>query len=77
MPVDMQNEVIAVAKAAYDRNTTFGDLAAHIKKEFENKYGPSWHCIVGQGFGSMVTHDRSSFMYLYIGVDGVLLYRHS
>ncbi|KAL1457053.1 hypothetical protein WDU94_001729 [Cyamophila willieti] len=77
MPVEMQNVVIAVAKAAYDRSTSFDDLAEIIKKEFENKYGPIWHCIVGQGFGSMVTHDRSSFIYLHIGPDGILLYRHS
>ncbi|KAI5735603.1 dynein light chain LC6, flagellar outer arm-like [Diaphorina citri] len=77
MPNDMQQEVITVAKAAYERCNNFADLAAYIKKEFENKYGPAWHCVVGQGFGSFVTHDRSSFIYLYIGMDGILLFRHS
>ena len=24
------------------------DVAAHIKKEFDKKYHPTWHCIVGQ-----------------------------
>lgn len=77
MSQDMQQEVIAVARAGYERSTNFADLAAYIKKEFENKYGPAWHCVVGQGFGSFVTHERSNFIYLYMGKDGVLLFRHS
>ena len=24
------------------------DIAAFIKKEFEKKYNPTWHCIVGR-----------------------------
>ena len=28
------------------------DIAAYIKKEFDKKYGPTWHCIVGRNFGA-------------------------
>ena len=28
------------------------DIAAFIKKEFDKKYGPTWHCIVGRNFGA-------------------------
>lgn len=28
-----------------------------IKREFDKKYGPTWHCIVGRNFGSYVTHE--------------------
>ena len=27
------------------------DIAAFIKKEFDRKYNPTWHCIVGRNFG--------------------------
>ena len=27
------------------------DIAAFIKKEFDKKYNPTWHCIVGRNFG--------------------------
>ena len=33
------------------------DIAAYIKKEFDKKYNPTWHCIVGRNFGSYVTHE--------------------
>lgn len=27
------------------------DIAAYIKKEFDARHGPTWHCIVGRNFG--------------------------
>ena len=27
------------------------DVAAFIKKEFDTKYTPTWHCVVGRNFG--------------------------
>jgi hypothetical protein len=26
-------------------------------QEFDKKYNPTWHCIVGRNFGSYVTHE--------------------
>jgi len=31
------------------------DIAAYIKKEFDKKYNPTWHCIVGRNFGASNT----------------------
>jgi dynein light chain LC8-type len=30
------------------------DIAAFIKKEFDKKYNPTWHCIVGRNFGAIL-----------------------
>ena len=27
------------------------DIAQFIKKEFDKKHSPTWHCIVGRNFG--------------------------
>src|SRR5579859_676646 len=27
-----------------------------MKKEFDKKFGTTWHCVVGRNFGSYVTH---------------------
>ncbi|VDO93162.1 unnamed protein product, partial [Heligmosomoides polygyrus] len=43
------------------------DIAAYIKKEFDKKYNPTWHCIVGRNFGSYVTHETKHFIYFYLG----------
>ena len=45
----------------------FSDIAAYIKKEFDKKYNPTWHCIVGRNFGSYVTHETRHFIYFYLG----------
>jgi dynein light chain LC8-type len=27
------------------------DIAKYVKKEFDAKYTPTWHCVVGKSFG--------------------------
>ena len=51
------------------------DVAAYIKKEFDKKYNPTWHCIVGRNFGSYVTHETKNFIYFYLGQVAVLLFK--
>ena len=51
------------------------DVAAYIKKEFDKKYNPTWHCIVGRNFGSYVTHETKHFIYFYLGQVAVLLFK--
>lgn len=36
---------------ALDKFTIEKDVAAYIKKEFDSKHSPTWHCIVGRNFG--------------------------
>ena len=51
------------------------DIAAYIKKEFDKKYNPTWHCIVGRNFGSYVTHETRHFIYFYLGQVAILLFK--
>lgn len=30
------------------------DVAERIKKDFDKKHGPTWHCIVGSNFGNPI-----------------------
>ena len=48
------------------------DMAAYVKKEFDKKHNPTWHCIVGRNFGSYVTHETKHFIYFYCGAPGSL-----
>eukprot|EP00069_Balaena_mysticetus_P011698 bmy_07193T0 len=50
-------------------------MAAHIKKQFDKKYNPTWHCIVGRNFGSYVTHETKHFIYFYLGQVAILLFK--
>ncbi|KAI1334378.1 hypothetical protein F5Y15DRAFT_401681 [Xylariaceae sp. FL0016] len=56
MTDDMQQEALDVAQEAMGKFTIEKDIAQHIKKTFDERKGPTWHCIVGRNFGSFVTH---------------------
>lgn len=75
MPEEMQVDAIDCASQALLKYTVEKDIAAHIKKEFDRKYDPTWHCIVGRNFGSYVTHETKNFIYFYIGQIAILLFK--
>ena len=44
----MQQDAIDIATQALEKFNIEKDIAAFIKKEFDKKYNPTWHCIVGK-----------------------------
>ena len=50
-------DAVDCATNALEKYNIEKDIAAHIKKEMDKKYNPTWHCIVGRNFGSYVTHE--------------------
>jgi dynein light chain LC8-type len=70
---DMQQAAIDTASVAMEKYTTEKEIAAYIKKEFDKKYDPTWHCIVGRSFGSYVTHESRNFILFYLNQFGILL----
>lgn len=75
MSEEMQQNAIDVANQALDKHNIERDIAAFMKKEFDKKYNPTWHCVVGRSFGSYVTHESKNFIYFYIGQLAVLLFK--
>merc|ERR1711997_105499 len=75
MSEDMQQDAIDVATQAVEKHNIEKDIAAYIKKEFDKKYNPTWHCIAGRNFGSYVTHETKHFIYFYLGQVAILLFK--
>ena len=63
MSEEMQQDAINVSTKAIDSYSIEKDIACYIKKEFDRKHNPTWHCIVGRNFGSYVTHETKHFIY--------------
>ena len=40
----------------------------------DRKYGPQWHCAIGEGFGFDVTYQQPNMIYVYYGI-GILLFK--
>lgn len=67
----------AVVKEALEAMGSKDDkvIAGYIKKKFDEKYGPTWHCIVGDDFKAAVSHESKTFVFITSGKSNVLLYR--
>ena len=55
MSEDMQQDAIDIATQALEKYNIEKDIAAFIKKEFDKKYNPTWHCIVGKSHVATLT----------------------
>ncbi|KAG5452484.1 Dynein light chain [Clonorchis sinensis] len=75
MPNEMQEDAVRMAIDAVQRYSVPKDIAAHLKREFDRKYEPAWHCVVGREFGSCVMHESERFIYFYLDGKAFMLYR--
>ncbi|XP_071795535.1 dynein light chain 1, cytoplasmic-like isoform X1 [Asterias amurensis] len=75
MSDNMQQDAIYSARTGIEKFSIEKDIAAYVKKEFDRKYNPTWHCIVGRNFGSYVTHETKHFIYFYLDQIAILLFR--
>ncbi|KAK0153575.1 Dynein light chain 2, cytoplasmic [Merluccius polli] len=75
MSEEMQQDAVECATQALEKYNIEKDIAAFIKKEFDKKFNPTWHCIVGRNFGSYVTHETKHFIYFYLGQVAILLFK--
>ena len=64
MTEDMQQDAINVATKAIDSYNIEKDIACYIKKEFDRKHNPTWHCV-----------ETKHFIYFYLGQIAVLLFK--
>eukprot|EP00210_Caulerpa_lentillifera_P005596 g5353.t1 len=77
MADNMKQQAIEVAFTALSQHEVEKDIAAYIKKRFDELYGATWHCVVGRGFGSFITHEANHFIYFYMKASkqAVLLFK--
>jgi dynein light chain LC8-type len=75
MSPEMQEIAGEVARKAVGQFTVERDIASYIKKEFDQRYGQTWHCIVGTSFGSYVTHETKHFIYFNLPPFAILLWK--
>ncbi|XP_065866115.1 dynein light chain 1, cytoplasmic [Euphorbia lathyris] len=77
MPLKMQILAMSSASQALDLYDVVDckSIAAHIKKEFDNKYGGGWQCVVGSNFGCFFTHSKGSFIYFTLETLKFLIFK--
>ena len=50
-------------------------ISEHIKKMFDQKYSPTWHCIVGKNYTADVSYENKCYIFFYLGQLAILLYK--
>ncbi|NXW15820.1 DYL1 protein, partial [Circaetus pectoralis] len=69
MPKEMQQDAVECVIQSLEEHNIEHDIAAHIKREFDRKYNPTWQCTVGRNF---VTQKTSHFIFVCLGPVTVL-----
>ncbi|XP_014244341.1 dynein light chain 4, axonemal [Cimex lectularius] len=68
MVEDMKNEAIELIVTACEKHQSNNEMAAKvIKDNLDQKFGPSWHAVVGEGFGFNISYECKSLLYLFFG----------
>jgi len=50
--------------------------AQAIKDGLDKKFGPTWHCVVGEGFGFNITFNHQHMLYMYYQEKlGILIFK--
>ncbi|KQJ94344.1 dynein light chain LC6, flagellar outer arm [Brachypodium distachyon] len=77
MPARMQAAATSAASRALDLFDVADcrAIAAHIKTEFDKRYGVGWQCVVGANFGCFFTHSSGTFIYFSLERLTFLLFR--
>lgn len=61
MSDDMLKDAVETTRAAMAEFPDFEadgqKLVKKIKAEFDSRWGPHWHCVVGKSFGCYATHE--------------------
>ncbi|KAI6191154.1 Dynein light chain [Aphelenchoides bicaudatus] len=78
--VDADDEKVGLAQEVIRKMIQMGasdsrTLSQALKQTFDKKYGTNWNCVIGNCFGSNVSHLNSNFMYFFADNQAVLLFK--
>ncbi len=78
MPPEIGNEAVEIISMAVDKfqsTKNYEAAAQMVKNNMDKKFGVSWHCVIGEGFGFNVTCQQSHLLHVYYGQTGILCYK--
>eukprot|EP00979_Chaetoceros_neogracilis_P011312 scaffold2753_cov238-Chaetoceros_neogracile.AAC.1 len=78
MPTEMGGEAVEIITMAVDKfqaKKNYEGAAQLIKNTMDKKFGSTWHCAIGEGFGFDVTCQRKFLLHIHYGVAAILCYK--
>nr|CDS30339.1 dynein light chain [Hymenolepis microstoma] len=75
MKEKMQQEAVNAAAQAILNEDSAVAVATSIRNYFDQRYGPSWTCIVGRDFSSSFAYEKKKHISLEMGGQQILLFK--
>lgn len=80
MPDEMRQDsletVSTAIETALEKHPQNYEFAAKtVKEQMDKKYGKSWHCVIGEGFGFHVTIELKNLLYMFFGNLAILVFK--
>lgn len=79
---DMTRETVGeiedIVTSALEKHSTtrnYEAAAQLIKNVTDKRFGPTWHCVVGEGYGFDITYQQGSMAYIFFGHVGVIVFK--
>jgi dynein light chain 4 len=68
MPDEMRTEAKETVVTAIEKfPDNYEGACKFVKETMDKKYGASWHCFMGEGYGFEVTYELKHLMYMFFG----------
>jgi len=78
MTTEVMQEAMEIITMGLDKHLATKNYEAAsqlIKASLDKKFGVSWQCVIGEGFGFDITYQEKNMIYVYYGNVGVLCYK--
>uniref|UniRef100_A0A915LD48 Dynein light chain n=1 Tax=Meloidogyne javanica TaxID=6303 RepID=A0A915LD48_MELJA len=75
MKPNMVNQAMDIVRDGIQKHSQDKDIASFVKDTFEQRFGPTWHCVVGRSFGSRVSYELETFVLLKANQHTVLVFK--
>ncbi len=78
MTTEMSQEAMECITMGLDKHAATKNYEAAsqlIKAALDKKFGASWQCVIGEGFGFDITYQEKNMIYVYYGTVGILCYK--
>jgi dynein light chain LC8-type len=74
-PPETADAAIQLVRNAMGKFTIEKDIATDVKKKCDEKFGGTWHVVVGRNFGCSITHDTRYVLFFQIDLMHVMMFK--
>ena len=77
MPDEMKTEAMDLVVGAIEKYPENYELASkQVKEQMDKKFGATWHCVMGEGFGFEITYELKHLMYMFHrGTTAIVIFK--